>query len=257
MAIASRPAISRRKYLSGVYRSGSARVASRSAAETMPAIQRVRVPGSGVCTASTGSERVIPPGRGRSWSPKGASMPRKSRARSKASRHPRPSQGSAAQRSPSPKATRSRVVKRRQRVQGSPTIERWGAMTPPLTPRIRILSRRRARSSRTRAGLPGTEDPQLPAGAGVERVMVPGALEEHPPAAREPLAEGAARLLAREHAERRPEADQLVALGAGASAQRQLALAEAAQGERAAAAPTAHGAGVAPVDPAAASISTV
>src|ERR1041385_6654807 len=251
MAIASRPAISRRKYLSGVNRSGSAKVASRSAAVTMPAIQSVRTPGSGVLTASTGRVRVRPPGRGSSWSPSGALIPRKSRARSKASRHPWPSQGSPAQRSPRPKATSSRVVKSRQRVQGSPTIERCGGMTPPLTPRIRILSSRRARSSRTRAGLPGTEDPQLPAGAGVERVVIPVGLEDEAPAAGEPLAEGAARFLAREHAERRPDADQLIALGADAAAQRHLAPAEPAQRERAAAAPAAHAAGVAPVDPAA------
>src|ERR1041385_3329297 len=251
MAIASRPATSRRKYLSGVYRSGSTKVASRSAAATMAAIQSVRTPGSGVFTASTGRVRVTPPGRGSSWSPSGASMPRKSRARSKASRHPWPSQGSAAQRSPRPKATSSRVVKSRQRVQGGPTIERCGGMTPPLTPRIRILSSRRARSSRTRAGLPGTEDPQLTAGAGVERVVVPVGLEDEAPAAGDPLAEGAARLLAREHAEGRPEGDQLIALGAGAAAERHLAPAEPAQRERAAAAPAPHAAGVAPVDPAA------
>src|ERR1043166_3567148 len=163
-------------------------------------------------------------------------MPRKSRARSNIIRHASPIQGSPATSRAKPKVTRRIVVKSRQMVHGSPTIERWGRMTPPRTPRIRIRGSRRARSSSApgervrclgRAGAgagdgvvsPGTEQPHRGARPGVERIVVPLVADHDPPRAGEPGAPAGADFPAVEPAERPGDAGELVALAAGIGAQ--------------------------------------
>src|SRR5688500_9113789 len=124
-------------------------------------------------------------------------------------------------------------------------------MTPPRTPRTRMASSLRVRSSSGRARLPGMEEPERRAGPGREGVVIPVAADHGAPGAGNPAPPRQAGFLAVELPERRSGAGELVALAARAAPHGQQARAAPAHRERSVAARGGDRPGIAPVDPAA------